>query len=197
MADTYLKYVKLLRSLLPLGKAWNREEGSRTTTFLKAISKEFGRIEDRTLELVEEFDPRTAVKSLEDWERVLDLPDRCIEDPDSLTIEQRRNAILQKLTARGGQSLAYYEFVASQAGFNIDASNYAPFRASRSSAGDPLTNDLWLFWWNVNAPSTATYFSAGSGRAGDPLVVYGESVLECLIRKLKPAHTEVLFTYDV
>lgn len=196
MADTYLKYKELIKKLLPNGKVWNKEEGSNLTKIAAACSKEFGRIEDRAMELLEECDPRTATETLDDWERVLALPDKCIADPDSLTVEQRRDAIVQKIVGRGGQSLAYYEEVAARIGYEVTASNYYPFVAG-SSAGDPLTNDDWRFWFNINAPSTATYFVAGSGSAGDPLVEYGEEVLECMINKLRPAHTEVLFTYDV
>ena len=198
MADTYLKYIEALKNLLPNGKVWRKkdEDGSSIRKLLSACAVEFGRIHDRIIQLGEECDPRTASETLEDWERVLDLPDRCIEDPDSLTVEQRRSAIVQKIVGRGGQSLSYFEQMAAFFGYDITCSNYTPFTAG-SDAGDALTNDDWRFWFNVNAASVATYFTAGNGAAGDPLVEFGEDVLECLINKLKPAHTKALFTYDV
>lgn len=197
MADTYLNYVELIKGLLPNGKAWcKKHEDSALKKLMTAMSKEFARIDDRAVALGEECDPRTASETIEDWERVLDLPDQCIADPDSLTVEQRRNAIVQKIIGRGGQSLTYFVEVAALLGYDITAANYTPFTAG-SDAGDDLTNDDWVFWFNVNAASTATYFVAGGNSAGDPLVDYGEGVLECLINKIKPAHTNVLFTYDV
>lgn len=190
----------MILKLLPSGKAWRKEEGSDLHTYCTPMSREFARIEQRAYDLVEEADPRTADECLEDWERVFGLPDPCVEDPDSLTIEQRRNAILAKMRGQGGQTLAYFEEVAESLGYDVECSNYDAFRAGASSAGDPLTNDGWTFWFEVyaleGAASTTTYFRAGSGSAGDPLVLYDQNQLECVINRLKPAHTNAYYVYD-
>jgi uncharacterized protein YmfQ (DUF2313 family) len=34
-----------------------------------------------------------------------------------------------------------------------------------------------------------------NGRVSDPLAAWGNTLLECVMRRLKPAHTTLLFSY--
>ena len=59
-----------------------------------------------------------------------------------------------------------------------------------------MTNDGWQFVWQVNAPEASIVeFDAGRSSAGEPLRSWGNELLECVINRLKPAHTYVLFAY--
>ncbi|MNJ39675.1 hypothetical protein D3C77_345530 [compost metagenome] len=132
---------------------------------------------------------------LADWERVAGLPDKCAGTLES-TVQGRRNALLAKLTATGGQSKAYFIAIAAALGYEITIEEFRPFRAGRSTAGDVLTNGDWMFTWRVRAPEvTVIPFRAGRSAAGEQLRAWGNDTLECKIRQRSPAHTVVLFAY--
>tara|TARA_R110000803_G_scaffold162194_1_gene225804 strand:+ start:16750 stop:17373 length:624 start_codon:yes stop_codon:yes gene_type:complete len=195
------KYQALIRSLFPKGQAWLNlnEKDSKIRKLLDALGIEACRIEDAALDFIEEVDPRTTTDLLTDWERLLALPDDCESQPENLTVQQRRDRVVQVLTTQGGQNEAFYKQLASNFGIDIDVitvEDQPPFRAGRARAGDRLTNGDWRFTFIIDAPaSSAIVFRAGTGRAGDRLRDFSNPTLECLINKHKPAHTIAIFTF--
>lgn len=188
-------YTRALKGLLPSGKAWPAEVGSTMHKVLQAIADELARIDGRAAELIEEFDPRTTNELLTDFERVYGLPDPCLEGATQ-TVVERRNALVAKVVNLGGQSRAYFIALADALGYTITITEFSPFVAGGSEAGDPLTNGDWAFAWQVNAPeTTVTEFRVGLSGCGDPLRSWGNELLECVIDRQKPAHTFVLFAY--
>jgi uncharacterized protein YmfQ (DUF2313 family) len=186
-------YASLLKALLPQGVAWAKDNASRLNDLVFGLAEEFARLDSRANTLLTELDPRETTELLYDWERVLGLPDNCSGIvPDTLT--ERRNAIVTKLNAIGGQSSQYFIDLAAAAGFQITVTEFRPF-VTGSDAGTPLYGEAWAYAWQVNsALNTITEFVAGSG-AGEPLRDWGNALLECLINRYKPAHTTVLFAY--
>lgn len=194
MRFTSEQYKKMLLDLLPRGRAWDRLPGSIAYDFIDAISKEFERVDARANQLIKEADPRSALETLDQWESFLGLPDECTGE--QTTIEGRRQEILAKLTALGGISRQYYIDLARALGYEITITEFRPFRAGLSRAGDALTNGDWIYAWRVNAPAVnGILFRAGSGRAGDPLALFSNEVLECVISKNNRASRIVLFAY--
>lgn len=194
------KYSKLIRKLFPRGWAWSRinESDSNLYRTLDALSVEFCRVDERARALVNEVDPTSTFELLEDWERLLGLPDSCDPEEDK-TIQERRTRVLQVLTTRGGQNEQFYKELASNFGFDVDvisAEDQPPFTAGHSSAGDRLTNGNWRYAFVIKAPAEFLIkFRAGQGTAGQPLVKIGNDTLQCLMEKHKPAHTIVLFSF--
>ena len=182
MADTIecQKYLRLFQNLLPQGKAWNRDSDSVLTRLLQSLGLEFCRVEKRGKLFIDEVDPRTTTELLPDWERVMALPDECTEA--DLTLEERRLQIVQKLTERGSQNLAFYRSIAEQFGFEVVVHDFRPFRAGSSRAGDALTNEEWRFYFEVSGHGMSESHSVAT--------------FQCTIKKLKPAHTEVIFTAE-
>ena len=197
MGLTATDYLAQLQALLPQGPAWPREADAALTQLLAAWADELARVDGRAADLVEESDPRTTAELLADWERVAGLPDACVAAlAGTQTTTQRRAALVGKLTTIGGQSAAYYIALAASLGYTITVTEFAPFQAGHSAAGDPLSNDEWMFAWQVNAPEESIVeFSAGRSCAGEPLRAWGNELLECVISRLRPAHTHVLFAY--
>jgi len=193
-------YAKLMRRLFPKGYAWARlnDKNSLLYKLTDSMSYEFVRIHERALKLIDEYDPRTTFELLEDWERVLGLPDECDSSTDR-TIEERRNRILQVLTMIGAQNEAFYKNLASNFGFNVDvisAEDQPAFRVGKSRVGDRLTNGDWRYTFIIRAPAEFLIkFRTGRSSVGDPLVKVGNSTLQCLLQKHKPAHTIVLFSF--
>lgn len=189
-ADAYLTQ---LQALLPQGAAWPREAQATLTRLLQAVADELARMDARADALIDEADPRTTAELLVDWERVAGLPEPCITAPQ--TIADRRAALTGKLASSGGQDRAFYIAIALALGYEVTITEFRPFVAG-SSAGDELTNGDWIFTWRVNAPEeTVRVFAAGSGAAGEALRTWGNELLECVIGRLKPAHTIVQFAY--
>lgn len=169
-------YARMLRALLPRGPAWSTDGSSVLQDVLLAIGDEFARIHAACERLLREMDPRTTVEMLVDWERVLGLPDPCVDVVQ--TLQQRRDNVLVKLTMQGGASKQFFIDIAAQLGYTITITE-----------PDDYT-------WQVNAPETTIrYFRCGQSGTGEALRTWGNKVLECAIEHRAPAHTVVLFAY--
>lgn len=185
-----IKYKNMLLALLPNGMAWNKFKGSGLAILCEGMAVEFARISDRADDLVKESDPRSTLELITDWERVLALPDNCNPNPES--VNERRASILAVLRTRGGQSREYFISVIDALGFQLEIEEHPPFTAG-SSAGDSLTNSAeWAYTWTARSQVVKFHFTAGSG-AGEALTVIRNEYVECLLNKLKPAHTRLIF----
>ena len=195
MAYSADDYKHQAQKLSPKGAAWPIDEPeSLLNKLLGALSIESERIDNRAEDLLKEVDPRQTSELLADFERLCGLPEGCYPVPES-TIE-RRNAVIAKLLARGGQSRQYFIDVAASLGIPITIEEFEPLKAG-FRAGDRCYSQEWRWVWRVHAPSVTIYkFRAGQSKAGDPLATWGNKMLECIIKRLKPAHTKVLFAYD-
>ena len=194
MALTADNFATLLRTLLPPGAAWRAEIGSSLRKLLTGLAGELARVNTRADDLLREADPNQTLELLPDWERVYGLPDSCSKEAG--TIADRRQQLLYKVAAAGGQSRAYFIEICRQFGYTVTITEYGPFQAGRSSAGDPCCDDTWRHYWEVNASEfLVTYFEAGKSGAGDAIRTWSNDVLECIVGKKKPAHTKVRFTY--
>lgn len=187
------KYTAQLKALLPRGAAWVRDMGTHIHLTLEAFAVEFATVETRSLQLLSEIDPRTTTELLPEWERAFGLPETCAASPDTLSGRQR--ALHEKVTRQGGQSRQYYIDVAARLGFVVTISEPRPWTVL-----DQVNEGIWsediTFTWIVNAPEeTITDFTVLSG-VNEPLRDWGNELLECVISRLKPAHTTVLFSYS-
>lgn len=195
MSRTAAEYREQLKLLLPPGRALPREPGTSIDALLDGMAEELARVDARGDQLVVEALPSTTSEMLADWERVAGLPDKCSGTLET-TLQGRRNVLVSKLNSTGGQSIQYFIGVAKALGYDVTISEFRPFRAGLSQAGDPLTNGDWVYTWRVNATETTIIeFRAGLSAAGEPLRTWGNDTLECKINQLKPAHTIVLYGY--
>jgi uncharacterized protein YmfQ (DUF2313 family) len=188
-------YLHQLQALLPHGPAWPRDDAAAISRLLAALATELARVDGRAMQLVEEADPRTVAELFADWERVTGLPDACaVAFGGDQSMSQRRAALVGRLTTMGGQSSAYYVGLAAALGYAITISEF-----SEHSVNDNVEHALygaaWNFAWQVNAAlNTVTEFTIDS-TVDDPLAAWGNALLECVINRLKPAQTTVLFSY--
>lgn len=189
------EYTQQLINLSPTGLAWSEDPESTWVSFLGAIAQEFARVDSLSVTLLNEAFPDTTTILLPNWERVAGLPDECSQLGDTYAI--RRLNLLQKISSRGGQSIAYFISVGAQLGYPITITEFRPFIVGMSEVGDPVLEDpLWWFTWRINAPEeTIIWFRASVSAAQEPLASWGNERLECIMNKLKPAHTNLLFAY--
>lgn len=190
-------YAHLLRSLMPRGLAWYNPAGSVGDRDIQGEAEELARIEARAIYLVlKEFFAQTTLELLPEFELEYGLPDPCTTL--GATYEERINDLLRKIRTIGGQSIAYLTEVVGALGIDIEIEEFQPFRADMSRAGDNLYSEDWWFVFLVKGPATRVYsFRADQNCAGDPLRWWrGNEIIECIINRLKPAHTLALFGYD-
>ena len=160
---------------------------------LDAEGSAFDTAQSDAAALLRESDPRSAASMSSDWERVAGLPDTCIAIGEQTTA-QRRAALVARLTQLGGQTPAYFVGLAAALGYTITITEFEPHTV-KSTVNAPMRGPQWRYAWRVNAPAqTVTVFRV-NGRVSDPLASWGNTVLECVITRRKPAHTHVIFTY--
>jgi len=204
-------YKNLLIKLLPQGLAWPRQPNLTRDILLEAHAEELVRVESRTFDLLRESDPRTAIETLEDWERVAGLPDDCVIS-STTTLQERRARLVQKLTSTGGQSPAFFYDLATELGYPVEIFEYRPFVAGYSEIGISeidmpnstvkiVVTDLPAirYYWDINVlEPRVIWFRCGESEAGkDPLAkIDFADDLECVINKLQPAHAELIFAYE-
>lgn len=169
-------HLAMLQALLPPGPAWTREAEADLTALLDALAVELTRIDSRGEDILDEADPSTTSELLEEWEEMVGLPEDCADLAE--TEDERRAAVVAKLTARGGQSEQYYADIAEALGIEITYTYFTPFRAGISCAGDRVYSTAWRHVWQVNVEE---------GDLSD--------ILECMLTSRKPAHTTVIFNY--
>lgn len=192
MGMTPAEYLQQLQALLPSGSAWPREPDAVLTQTLAGLAEEFARIDARADDLIEDADPRTTTELLPDWERVAGLPSPC--NSGEQTIEERRLALVAKLTLLGGQAPHHFVALAASIGLTITVTECRPFRAGKSKAGDPCYSQRARFLWHIHhADVTYAHFHAGS-KAGDPVGrTNGPDGLFCT-GHYAHAHTRVYFS---
>jgi len=193
MGITATDYADVLTKLLPPGPAWDVTPGSVLALFLDAWSQELSRIQSRSVTLIDEADPRTTNELLTDYERIFGLPTDCMVGI-SQTLQQRHNALVAQMTGIGGQSKTYFINLAASAGFTITITEFT-FCTVSMTVADLITDGQWAYAWQVNSALYAFSIFTVLSSVSDPLAVWGNTALECLINRFKPAHTIVLFAY--
>jgi len=194
MGLTTADYEDQLQKLLPYGPAW---EGNHP--LLTAGAAELARTAERADVLAEEeADPQQTTALLSRYESVCGLPDSCVV-PGAQTLPERQQRLASKIQSEGGINEGYYLRLLANMGYigaTITRYHHRTFTPG-SRAGDQLYSPIWRHVWTVNLPAAGrvTNFSPGS-RAGDPLRTWGDAEVQCVISKLSPPHTNVIFRYQ-
>lgn len=187
-------YKENIKDHLPQGVIWTREKGTNVDSLYGALAVEMARVDSRVEDLLRESYPLLANELLADWERVTGLPEPCVGAPD--TLDARRKAVFEKLGRKGGSSLQYFIDLAGKYGFTITITEYRRFRSGWSHSGDAIWGGGWEYAFRINAPATTiTTFKSGQNASGDPIRYWGNELLECIINRLKQAHTIAIFSY--
>ncbi len=161
----------ILERLFPidLGDDWRKD--------LQLEETEIEKAEISAQELLEEIFPDTTNLLIADWERVCG-----ITPGETDTLAGRRSRVIQQLQSQGSLSRAHFIALAAILGFTIIITENIPFMAGWAKAKNELFFPEITWVWNVDVQSNDT--------------VVEEAMLEEVIAQLKPAHTEVYFTYQ-
>lgn len=187
------RYARMMLALLPPGRAWPRDPDSLRGRMYAASASEFARIDAWLEQILAERSPSTAYALLAEWESVLGLPDDCTGAAE--TIAERRAIAHARMIATGGQSPAYFVEIAKALGYDITITQHRARWYGRRHFGQPYGDEDRQFTWTVTT-TTGTIRRRRFGAAfhGEPYMTWGNYPLVCLIRRLAPAGTVVLFT---
>lgn len=170
-------YLESLKALAPKGVCWTTDNNSNWIKLLDAIAQEYARVDGRGVDLLMEAFPDTSDELLPNWERLVGLPDT-FSDPDA-TIEERRQQVLFKLQARGGQTAEYIQDLIATLGYESLIIDATPFKADFSHADDFLFDDTWAHIFVVVVQNP----------------VANHEQLEGRIRSIQPAQSKSIFFY--
>jgi uncharacterized protein YmfQ (DUF2313 family) len=181
-------YSQVLHALRPQGPAMVGED-----ELLEGLAQEFARAHNRLNDLLRESDPRTTFDMLTDWERAAGLPDECCGAGASY--EARISSLVNRILGAATPTPQYFIDLALRAGYVITITEFDPFTVGSTIDGPIYPEDI-VFVWQVNAPEeSVSYFTAISG-VDSALAAWGNTVLECIMNRAKPAHTFVQFSYS-
>lgn len=187
-------YLTQLQQLLPPGIAFTRESDRTLTRLLSAFADELYRVDLRSLDLMIETDPRTTIEMLADWERVAGLPDPCALSAQ--TLEQRRSALVSKLTMTGGQTKQYFIDLAESLGYpGTTIDEFTPMTCN-DDCNDELISETDRFCFRVNLVNSGGLFIMDcNSDCNSYLQSWGDEIIECRINRFKPSHTTAIFAY--
>lgn len=181
LTDTEAGYLQQLSQLLPPGPAFDLEQQPDLEQLLAALAPELARVDGNSEALLLELNPATATVLLPVWEGYLGLPDVCVV-PGSQTLEERRAAVIDKLTATGAPQLGYYRRLGRQSGIPLDIEEFRPARVGLANAGDFLYGGAWPWCWIAAAPLEA-YDTPEA------------ATLNCRLQQNAPEYTDVVLGF--
>jgi uncharacterized protein YmfQ (DUF2313 family) len=181
------EYTKLLHNLLPPGPAW-----SDSDPLLQGLAPSLTRAHQRGDALMKEIDPSQTTELIDRYEMLCGLPDSCA--PDGVqTLRQRQQRLDAKINVPGGINEQFYRN-------QLDALGYTSVTIEQfqnlDSSPDPEWGEYWRYYWRVNIPADANVeWQTCMSACNSAIRTWGDTVAECVIDKLAPSHTVVVFAY--
>lgn len=196
MAKSAEDYAGMMLALLPRGLLWRGASEGRIGGLMRAGARELSRLEGEAERLLAEITPGSAVESIEDFEAELGLPDECAAAAE--TLDERREAVKRKLQRGGGLSLSYFTSLLKQFGEEgVLISEEVPLMVDHGRVDCLLFSARRAHTFHVIGSSALAVrkFRAGSSRTPERLLDWGQTSLECVITREKPAHARAVFHF--
>ncbi|HDV5050002.1 TPA: YmfQ family protein, partial [Escherichia coli] len=131
------------------------------------------------------------------WERLCGLPDECIST-GTQTLRQRQQRLDAKVNLSGGINEDFYLAQLAALGrpdATITRYDKSTFTCS-SACTDAVNAPEWRYYWQINMPAaTNTTWMTCGDPCDSALRIWGDTVVECVLNKLCPSHTYVIFKY--
>lgn len=142
-----------------------------------------------------EADPRVTTELLEDFEATYGVPDYCADM--AMTVADRRLAVLGKIAEVGGQTPAYFERIARALGYTDARVSEYLAATCVSECTVALGGDDWRNVWSIqSSDATRVTYLDCTGLCTEPLANWSLiEALQCVINRLKPAHTLCYFSF--
>ena len=192
---TAAEWREILVQLLPPGEAWRawRTPGTRAWELLEGLSFGFARAESRIADMLRELDPQRTVEMIGFWEETAGLPGDCpIAFPTIL--QARRDAVVGKITAGAVATPFDLCRFAEGYGYEVEITEHQVWRFGESTFSDPL--DGAPDWIEIQIQGIPIYFhemGSGDWTVSDPLALFDDELIQCLIRREAPAQLLYVF----
>jgi uncharacterized protein YmfQ (DUF2313 family) len=185
------EHTRSLSAYLPNGKTFEGKNiaDSNLNQLLRGLATELRTSEGYLITLEREYFPDNTTLYVVEWERALQIPDDCF--PGNGTISVRRMHVLVKLASLGVQTADDFIDLALLFGkvvevFPLSTEAFPPYPV-------PFTP--------VSLPEGRFTIVVAGGDIATSVPPYdvpfdltgGESVMECLFKKLKPENCELIF----
>jgi uncharacterized protein YmfQ (DUF2313 family) len=184
-------------NLLPSGAVWPRDPAGTLSRTVRGLTGVHWRAWRRVTDLLNEADPHTTYETIRMWEIDCGLPDPCVADPPT-AIEARRAAVIARRSEGGTTRPMDFVALAARLGYDVEIIEFRPFRCW-SNCNDRLNTESagWPHCWIVNIRNTepVIYFMRATSACTAYLREWVQGDLECLILRIAPAQTEVIFAY--
>ncbi|MNU43023.1 hypothetical protein D3C71_317990 [compost metagenome] len=190
-------YSAQLLALLPPGPAWDLEAVPELVAVLEALAREFARVDARAFDLLGEMVPSGVRELLQDWERVLGLPDPCLGTDGGFA--ERRAEVVRRFGEVGRQDPLYFVEIARKLGYpDAWVEEYRAPRFGRSifrqaRFGTRRQQFLWTLHLGARRAVGARF---GVTQWGERFGSNPNNIIECIVRRYRPAHTHVIFEYQ-
>lgn len=169
-------------ALLPSGPVWPRETDAVLPRVIAGLAPTYERMSARAGALLLDAPVGTLDELLPEWEATLGLPDPCAGPAPNLA--QRRASVAAAISAQGGQSATYVLSLLRALGRSGTVTSFAPARSGLLGAGEPLYGPAWAHAWQVTV-NLATF----------PDDAASDAVVECVLRRMMPAHTVLIVVF--
>lgn len=202
MARTALEYKQLIKSLLPKGRAWNRDVDSILDQYCYALGEEFARIDARHGDLILECHVNTSTELLAEHEA-----DYGLSDGSAYSTAERQAILHTQLLSTGGLYPNYYIDLIGVLGYTITITEYTPAWVNVATIGDTVgdQNIIFLFTVGIDVDGDDGQFDIGftsdfNMKQSNDITVYQsrvrsfDSVIN-VIRPIKPAHMRDLYEF--
>lgn len=208
--DRLEAYAETAAAALPPGAFWQgfRDYDGTGRELLRAKAQTWLDVDLAAERLIAESQPARAFEMLSDHETQVGLPDSCFQTLN-VNIETRRNTVLTRYRAQGGQSPKYFIDLANSLGYDVTVTERRPFVCGLSKIGGdsggaaPVTRIDSIgadrFSWRVVVPEPrVTWFRCGSGVLGQDTLatIIRAGDLECLLARYQPAHQVLAVSYQ-
>lgn len=181
------EYTELLYHLLPRGPAW---EGDNP--LLDGLAPSLTRVHQRGSDLMREIDPAQTTELISRYEKLYGLPDPCAP-PGVQTLQQRQQRLDARANVIGGINEQFYRNQLDALGY--ETATIDQFQ-NLDASPDPEWGDKYRFYWQVNIPADANVaWQTCISACNSGIRTWGDTVAECVIDKLCPSHTVVVFAY--
>ena len=184
-----------LQQLMPPGIALNTES-AEVADLLQKTAQELDAFSDLEAALYAEIDPRVANMLLLEYEYSLGLPDRCTLAIQST--EERQAAVYNKIMDTGGARRTRYLAILQRLGQpDAQIERFKLYTCEDTCEAPVYTDREWLFTWAVTLKDNVMVTQATClSHCEEPLRDWGNTMIECVLHKEKPAYTHLIIRYE-
>lgn len=177
---------------MPQGDIWSRDKTGALHAYVAGYAPRLQQAEDSADQLLSEMRPKSTQQLLVEWEAYLGLPECNLTNQ---TVEQRRNAVIEKYCRKGGLQAWSLEALAALLGFNIEVQEIFPHHCLRGCTY-PLNEEKYRHVMRVIVKGIPNAYAVCLDDCLTPLTSNSALALTCVLEKFKMAGKYYEYIYE-